>query len=195
MPVFITQRWCEYDIKLTPRDFVRNQIRELLARRDVIPYFYGPLSFDLAISFPRAKRKILADKEIKYEWVFCSSKDNKEIKAGEDVMPLASTKRFNLRNVKAGDITHYRYASNRYLLKHMAFRKIQAIDLGHVSILDQYKIEMRFTDQTGNVSELMIMLEFTLQDRDNFSLSIISILVGAGIAIVAGIIGYMLGMR
>jgi hypothetical protein len=195
MPIFTTQQWGEYLIRLTPRDYLRNIIREILGRRDVIPFFYGPLAFDLGIAIPRSKAKVLADEEIKYEWWLCTSKDSKQVKTGEGMMPLTSSKAFNLKRAKNGEVTHYGFFFdwNISWFKHKKFRKISAVDLGHISVLNQYKIMMQFTDKAGNKSERMIMLEFTLEDRDHYSLHIISLFVGAGIAVLFGIVGAIIG--
>lgn len=145
MPRFITRQWNNYQIRPTPNDNTRNTIREIIGRRDIIPYFYGEIAFDLAVAIPRNKIKELANTEIEYEWQFVQSKDDVLVKSGKGTITLASKKVFNYRKAKAGDTTHYGYYGFAWF-KYKTFRKIQAIDLGHVSKLDQYKIVMRASD-------------------------------------------------
>lgn len=188
MPYFAMQRWNGYAIHLISRDYTRNIIRECLLKHDIIPYFYGPMSFDLHIKAP----KELPSKSIKYEWSLLSSDDGKEIKKGEGVMPLTYTNPFQMETAKEGDATHY---PRLPWDKHRKLRKIKAVDLGHLSKLAQYNIQMRFTDDGQNVSPCMIMVEFTLKDRDEFYLNAVLLLIGALIAVMAGSIGYLLGVR
>lgn len=199
MPLFITQEWGIYKFRLVPHDFTRNIIRELLGRHDVIPYFYGPLSFDLAVIIPRNQSKSLRNETIEYSWTFCTSKDDKVIKSGSGSMTLISTKPFRLRKLKTSEVAHYGFDLSREWFKYQKLRQIKAIDLGHISVLEQYKVVMQFADRTGNRSERSSMLDFTLQDRDIFSINIILLIVGAiagaTVAIIAGIIGYVLGVR
>jgi hypothetical protein len=51
---------------------------------------------------------------------------------------------------------------------------------------------MRFSDSAGITSEDMIMAEFTLKDRDEFSLNFVSIGIAAFLGAVFGIIGSVL---
>lgn len=53
---------------------------------------------------------------------------------------------------------------------------------------------LRFANKSGVTSDQMVMAEFAVKYRDDFYLQLLWILVGAGVAIVAGIIGYMLGI-
>jgi len=194
MPRFITRQWNDYQIRLTPNDNTRNTIREIIGRRDIIPYFYGEIAFDLAVAVPRNKIKELANTEIEYEWQFVQSKDDVSIKSGKGTITLASKKVFNFRKAKAGDTTHYGYYGFAWF-KYKTFRKIQAIDLGHVSKLDQYKIVMRAFNKTETLIDNKVMLEFTLQDLDVHTMTILYLTIGAGIGIIAGIIGYMFGIH
>ena len=194
MPRFITRQWNDYKIRLTQNDNTRNTIREIIGRRDIIPYFYGEIAFDLAVAVPRNKIKELANTEIEYEWQFVQSKDDVSIKSGKGTITLASKKVFNFRKAKAGDTTHYGYYGFAWF-KYKTFRKIQAIDLGHVSKLDQYKIVMRAFNKTETLIDNKVMLEFTLQDLDVHTMTILYLTIGAGIGIIAGIIGYMFGIH
>ena len=194
MPRFITRQCNDYQIRLTPNDNTRNTIREIIGRRDIIPYFYGEIAFDLAVAVPRNKIKELANTEIEYEWQFVQSKDDVSIKSGKGTITLASKKVFNFRKAKAGDTTHYGYYGFAWF-KYKTFRKIQAIDLGHVSKLDQYKIVMRAFNKTETLIDNKVMLEFTLQDLDVHTMTILYLTIGAGIGIIAGIIGYMFGIH
>jgi hypothetical protein len=195
MPRFENLQWRDFYINLIPADNTRNLIRNILGRRDVIPYFYGKIRFDLGIAIPKKRQKSLQGEEIKYEWFFCSSKDDKVIKSDIGVMTLKSIKAFNYTKSKSGDVNHYGFEFTRVWFTHRMFRKVHAIDLGHVSKLDQYKVIMNFTDQLGNTSGNIIMLEFTLQDLDIHTMTIIYLAIGAGIGIIAGIIGYMFGIH
>lgn len=194
MPRFITRQWNDYQIRLTPSDNTRNAIREIIGRHDIIPYFYGEIAFDLAVAVPRRKLKKLANSEMDYEWQFIQSKDNVVIKSDKGTMTLASNKVFNYRKVKAGDTTHYGFYGFAWF-KYKTFRKIKTIDLDYISKLEQYKIVMRVSDKTNILIDNKVMLEFTLQDLDIHTMNVLYLVIGAGIGIIAGIIGYMFGIR
>jgi hypothetical protein len=194
MPRFITRQWNDYQIRLTPNDTTRNLIREIIGRRDFIPYFYGEIAFDLAVAIPRNKIKKLVNTEIEYEWQFVQSKDDSLIKSSKGTMILASKKVFDYRKAKAGDTTHYGYYGFAWF-KYKTFRKVQAIDLGYLSKLDQYKIVMRAFNKTETLIDNKVMLEFTLQDLDIHTMNVIYLVIGAGIGIIAGIIGYVFGIH
>jgi hypothetical protein len=140
MPIFVTQQWNNCQIRLTPSDYSRNLIRELLGRRDFIPYFYGPIAFDLAIGIPRKDGDNFRNVTIQYDWRFCTSKENAIVKKGNGSISLDSKKRFNYVKARAGDTTRYGFELALAWFRLVRFRKICAIDLGHVSSLDQYKI-------------------------------------------------------
>jgi hypothetical protein len=195
MPRFENLQWRDFYINLIPADNTRNLIRNILGRRDVIPYFYGKIRFDLGIAIPKKRQKSLQGEEIKYEWFFCSSKDDKIIKSDIGIMALKSTKAFDYNKAKSGEVYHYGFEPTKVWFLYKMFRKAHVIDLGHVSKLDQYKIVMRFTDKAGNISEAVPMLEFTLQDLDVHTMTIIYLIIGAGIGLVCGSIGYIIGVR
>jgi hypothetical protein len=195
MPRYENLEWHDLHINIIPADNTRNLIRNIFGRRDFIPYFYGKIKFDLGIAIPRKTYKVIQNQEIKYEWRFCSSKDDKIIKSDIGTMILKSTKAFNYMKAKTGEVNHYGFEFSKAWFKYKMFRKVHAIDLGHVSKLDQYKVIMNFTDQSGNTSGDVIMLEFTLQDLDVHTMTIIYLVIGAGIGIVAGIIGYLFGIH
>ncbi len=195
MPIFIMHQWGNCHVRLAPSDVVRNSIREALARHDVIPYFFGPITFDLVVAVPKKQYKIQSNQKIKYQWYFCDSQNDTVIKSAKEIMRLSSSGVFKYRKSSVGQTAHYGFDISPFGRNYKRLRKSQAIDLGHVSKLGQYRIEMQFENDIGETSDRMIMLEFSLLDRDNFSINIISLLIGAGIGIVAGIIGYILGVN
>lgn len=181
MPSFIMQNWNGYTMKIVPHDFIRRNIRLLLMNHDIIPYFYGPICFDLKIAIPKGKNK--SEKIIRYKWVFCCSKDESFMKSGEGNIEFTHAKPYDPEKVKKGDVAR---------LNKTLFRKVGAIDLGHVSIQDQYKVLVNFIDSAGDSSGDMIMAEFTLEDRDHYSLNMVSILFGALCGAFFGILGSIL---
>ena len=168
MPSFRLQEWNRYHIKIMPQDDMRYYFR-------FIPYFYGPICFDLA--FWPAKDRDISNESIEYEWSLCRSRDDSAVKTGKGVIRFAEAKKYNSRKMKNGDVARHTKGK---------FSKVGAIDLGHMSILDQYKILTSFSDSSSNSSEFMIMMEFTLEDRDHYSLNIASVLLGAIAGAISG---------
>jgi hypothetical protein len=181
MPAFFMQDWNRYKVKIVPNDSIRNFVRTLLLSHDILPYFYGPISFNLKITTP--PKKDVSNQIIDYKWALCCSRDEKQIKFGEGKIQFTDIKPYDTEKNKKGDMTR---------INKTVFSKIGAIDLGHMSILDQYKITMNFSDSAGITSEDMIMAEFTLKDRDEFSLNIVSILLAAFFGAAFGILGSVL---
>jgi len=72
---------------------------------------------------------------------------------------------------------------------HKILRKLRTIDLGHVSPLKQYRVDMRFKDKASSFSEYVTMVEFTLKDRDDFYVNLWLVLVGTAIGAAFGVIG------
>jgi hypothetical protein len=148
------------------------------------------VSFDLAVTSPNAKVK--AGEVIEYEWKLLASNDGKQLKMGFGCVPFAYTNPFVIERAKAGEATHYSNTPRGYRI----IRKIQAVDLGHMSSLEQYRIDMRFRGRVGAFTEYTTMLEFTLKDRDDFYQNVwllfIGAVIGAAFTIVGGIIGYIL---
>jgi hypothetical protein len=182
MPIFITQQWNDCRIKLTPADTTRKFLRKIIARHDIVPYFYGPLNFDLAVDIPKKALGTLSGEDIRYEWNLLSSKDDRIIKSGKGTIPLVND-HATQKNGKPLDIM------NKF--GHDSYRKKQAIALEHISVLDQYKILMQFENRKGEISGQKTMLEFTLLDRDKFSINLISLLLGAATGIIAAVIGFL----
>jgi Ni,Fe-hydrogenase I large subunit len=179
-------------VKLAPTDVTRNVVRGITFQHDIIPYFYGPLQFDLAVDVPKKTPDTAAEKEIKYEWTLVSSKDERTIKSDKGTMPLDSEGAFNYKKTGPGDsakLNYYRVNGARY----KTYRKKQAIYLEHVSVLDQYRVVMQFENSKGEKSEKRTMLEFTLLDRDKFSMNLISLTIGAMTGIIAAVTGFLLG--
>jgi hypothetical protein len=54
---------------------------------------------------------------------------------------------------------------------------------------------MRAFNKTETLIDNKVMLEFTLQDLDVHTMTILYLTIGAGIGIIAGIIGYMFGIH
>ena len=182
MPIFITQQWNDCQIKLTPGDTTRKFLRKMIVRNDIVPYFNGPLNFDLAVDIPKKAQGTLAGEDIRYEWNLLSSKDDKIIKSGKGVIPLVND-RATQKNGKPLVIMN-KFGRDVY-------HKKQAIALEHISVLDQYKILMQFENRKGEISGQKTMLEFTLLDRDKFSINLISLLLGAATGILAALIGFL----
>ena len=168
MPSFRLQNWNGYQVKIMPQDSTRLFFR-------FIPYFYGPICFDVSIWVP--KNKNVKNEMIGYEWVLCRSKDDTTVKKGKGTIRFAEAKQYDSRKVKNGDMVRQTKTK---------FSRIGGVDLEHMSILDQYKILMSFSDSAGNSSEFMIMMEFTLEDRDHYSLNVVSALLGAVAGAIAG---------
>jgi hypothetical protein len=183
MPIFITQQWNDFQIKLTPGDTTRKFLRKFIAKHDIIPYFYGPLNFDLAVEVPKKMQESLSGEEIRYEWNLLSSKDDRIIKSGIGSIRLIEKEGTTQKNGQASAVMKK--------FRHETYRKKKAISLEHISVLDQYKILMHFENRTGAISEQKTMLEFTLLDRDKFSINLISLLLGAATGILAAIVGFL----
>jgi hypothetical protein len=96
MPSFRLQEWNGNKIKIMPRDNMRYYFR-------FIPYFYGPICFDLAVWVP--KDKDVANEILEYEWVLCRSKDDSTVKPpSKGEIRLAEAKKYDSQKVKRGDI-------------------------------------------------------------------------------------------
>jgi hypothetical protein len=175
MPDFKQNNWNGYMMQVVPNGWIRDLMK-------VIPYFYGSICFDLEII--TQKKKDVQKEKLEYEWGFyISGDDNKMVKLGRGTIDFANAKPYNHRRNKRGDITSI--AKNK-------FRKIMAVDLEHVSIPRQYNLVMEFTDNAGTSSERMMMVDFTLLDRDRFALNIMSLVVGAFFGAIFGIVGSVL---
>jgi hypothetical protein len=193
MPYFAQHEWHGYRINLIPRDRIRNNIRGWLLRRDIVPYFYGPMCFDLGINAPNSKVK---DGEVvEYEWQWFKGESTQPLRKGWGCVPLTNTVPFVFQRAKVGEVTHYPSSPPGY----KQIRRIHAVDLGHVSKLDQYRVDMRFRERIGPFSEYVTLLEFTLQDRDAFYQNVwllfIGALIGAAFTLVGGIAGYIMWGR
>jgi hypothetical protein len=94
MPAFFMQDWNGYKIKIVPNDRIRNFVRILLLTHDILPYFYGPISFDLKITTP--PKKDMSNETIDYKWTLCSSRDEKQIKSGEGKIRFIDIKSYDI---------------------------------------------------------------------------------------------------
>jgi len=104
MPYVAEHEWNGYCIKVIPRDRIRNIIRGLLFRRDIVPYFYGSVSFDMVIT--AHKDRIATKDAVTYEWRWIRGEDDVELLAGQGTLELVSSKRFVFGKTTDGDVFH-----------------------------------------------------------------------------------------
>ncbi len=191
MPSFISREWNGYKIRVIPNyeDKWRSFLWDTF-RHELIPYLWGAdISFDLKVKLPQHHDKT---EIIKYEWRLYTRDDKEVLKFDEGIIcegiiQFSQTKsEWSFSKRVTGDVIR---------LPDRRRRKLAAINLGCISITDQYKLKMRFSDKNGTTSSDMVMAEFTIKDRDDVYLQMWWILVGAGVAVVAGIIGFMFGIR
>jgi hypothetical protein len=181
MPAFIKRNWNGYRIQLLPHDTIRNFVF-IVFKHEIIPYLWGAdIHFDLGIVTPE-KHNIA--EELSYDWECRNESRQETIRKGKGIFQFSDTMPLK----KAIDGGTYRRSKT-------GFRKFKAISLEGISATDHYRIKMKFTDKHGISSEDMVTAEFTIKDRDDYYTQFLWLLVGGGIAIVAGVIGYILGVK
>lgn len=164
MPTYYPIRWDNYSIRIIHEHFFRQIITIYsLANTEILPYFYSTwLSFNLMIRRHAYDKNI---KELYYKWRLVKSENNEivEGKMGE------------------GRIKIHRW----WLLN----EKYHAIELKRISKQDQYKLQIEITD-VNKTSPYFDILEFTIKDKDEYSLNLFWVIISAIIgAVVGGIVG------
>lgn len=191
MPSFISRDLNEYKVRVVPNyeDNWRSFLWDMF-RHELIPYLWGAdIVFDIRIKPPKHFDKA---EIIKYEWRLYT-KDDKEIVKFDEGVDHYGTIQFS--NTKSQWSLSKRVPGDVIRLPDRQCRKLAAINLGCISSTDQFKLKMIFTGNDGNSSPDMVMAEFSIKDRDEVYLQMWWILVGAGVAFIAGLTGFLFGIR
>jgi hypothetical protein len=166
-----------------PADTLRNFLCVVL-KHELIPYLWGAdIRFDLGI---RSLRNRDITGAIAYEWECVTDDESMIVSKGIGVFPF----------FHASPLTEVFKASPTGVIRtwqKYGFRQLEAINIGCISTTAHYKLRMTFTDEEGQVSEQMIMAEFSIKDRDDIYLRILQIGVSAVVAGVSGFVGYLIG--
>jgi len=164
MPTIYPSRWNDYTIRVVSSSLLRQIITvySFVFNTDPLPYFYSTfICYNLGI-LPHRKAR---DRELHYDWQLVKSIGNEKVNGKEG----------------NGSIKLHRFP--------LICWKNEAIKIGRIPEIGQYKIQMKISGRTeSSPCPYIDIAEFTIRDKDEFGIGLIWIIVSAVIGAVVGAI-------